>query len=223
MVTVIGAATPVFAHEGEHAGSDGHGGLIRRVNETVRSTTAKVEDTVVATEDNVDKAKDRLMSQRDRIENRKAELEDQMKQKLEDRKQKLDGRRLAQCQNRQANINTLIDRSVDVGRERLAHIQRVEEGVKAFYEKQGLSSEGYQTAVDDVDAKEAAAIAALDVIAASDFDCTKIDGAAPSDSIRSSHQAKKAALDAYRASVKELIKVVKDAFADKAASAEDRS
>ena len=109
----------------------------------------------------------------------------------------------------------LIDKSIAVGREKLTRIQSFEQRIKDFYVNQALASEGYEAAVASVDEKEAAAIAALDVIDDRDFNCELVDGDKPSDSIRSAHEAKRMALNEYRAGIKQLMAVVRQAFVDK--------
>ena len=210
-VVVLGVAVPAYAHEGAETNDD-NGGIVK----TVENTVNNAEDTVTTTVDDTTKTlTERLKEQRERIEQRRAELEDELKQKKEERKEKLEGRRLARCQNREETINALLDKSVVLGKERLARIQRIEEGVKAFYEKQQLSSSDYDAVLQTVDEKEAAAVAALDVIEAEDFNCDEIDGAKPSDTIHTTHEAKRAALKEYRDSVQQLIKLVRQAFVDK--------
>lgn len=204
VMVAVGVATPASAL--------GEIRVIEAVSKTTEGVVKTVEETV---EDSTSELREAVKSQREAIEERKREFKAELEQKREDRKAKLEGRRLAKCQNREDNINSLIDKSITIGRERLAKIQRVEEGVKNFYDKQALSSDAYDAAVLDVDEKEAAAIAALDVIADRDFDCSEVDGEKPSDTIRSTHQAKREALDAYKASVKQLVAVVREAFVAK--------
>lgn len=183
---------------------------------TVRSTVKQVESTTTNvandTTTRVNQVKDAVAAQKEQIESRKAELRDRLTQKANERKEKLEGRRLAQCENRQQRINALIDKTVTNGRTHLANIQRVEQRVAEFYAKKELSSTEYDAALAEADQAEAAAIAVLDVIATQDFDCQAVDGAKPSETLRTIRETKKAALQAYRQSVVELIKVAKQAF-----------
>lgn len=179
------------------------------VETTVDDTTAKVDDVV----SEVKPAVDVPISRSERIAQRKAELQLKLQQKREDRKERLEGRRLAQCQNRQDNINRLMQKSVETGRRHLENIQRVETSVKTFAEKKSIDSESYQASLQDVDEKEAAAIASIDVMEAETFDCSMIDGAKPAFMIRTVREAKQTAMRDYRDSVVQLIQSVKDAFA----------
>lgn len=159
--------------------------------------------------------------QRSQVEQKRAKLQERLEKKLSERKEKLEGRRLAQCQNRQEMVNRLMIKSQEVGKNRLAKIQHLEEGVKAFYVKQELASDAYDTAVAVADEKEAAAVAALDVLATLKFDCSKVDGTNPSGVLKEAHHTKRQALDEYRKSVKQLFVVVREAFtAKKSASGE---
>jgi len=205
-VVVVAVAAPAYAHEDTTEQNDDNGGLVKTVENTVTRTT--------------DDTKESLTSLRDRIEARKTELEDKLKQTQEHRQENLEVSRLAQCQNREAAINSLLDKSVAIGKARLAKIQGIENGVKAFYEKQQLSSTEYDAVLQTVDEKQAAAVAALEVVENEDFSCSEVDGAKPSDTIRSAHEAKRTALNEYRASVQQLIKVVRQAFVAKVQAAE---
>jgi TolA-binding protein len=207
VIVAAGVTVPAYARE-----SQDDGNVIETVTQTVDDSVTTAEDATKSVEDSAGRVRDQIKVQRQQIEDRKKELRAQIEQNKQERTEKLEGRRLAKCQNRQANINSLIDKSVGIGRERLAKIQRFEEGIKKFYVDQSLSSASYEAAVADADLKEAAAIAAIDVIADQNFECTDVDAEKPSGVIKSNHEAKKAALNAYRDSVKELLRVVKVAF-----------
>jgi hypothetical protein len=210
----VGLASPAYAQNGsDDAVQNTAKNLVNTVNKTTDDTVAKTDDTVKSTtESTTHELRDTIQSERQQIESHKSELKDQIQNKLENRQQKLEGRRLAQCENRQKSINELMDKSVVIGKNRLAHIQQVEQRVKDFYTKKSLSSEQYDAAVQAANQAEISASAAIDVMDSTVFDCTKIDGAAPSDSIRTIRSAKHQALDNYRAAVVNLIKVVKDAY-----------
>lgn len=213
VATVLTGATPVFAYANE---SEAHDKIVNRVVRTVESTVRGAENTAKTTVEATDTTvQDKPGTQREQIEARKAELQEKMSQKVAERKVKLEGRRLAQCQNRQATINKLMDTSVTNGQARLQRIQRFEEGIKKFYTEQALTSESYDAVLLTVDEKEAQAIAVLDTTAAQDFDCTVVDGATPAAELRSLRESKHLALKEYRDSVKELLRVVREAFTQK--------
>jgi hypothetical protein len=205
----LAMAAPAYAHDG---GTIPSGDETTSTVKTVTDSVSKVEDTVKSTTEDTTKS---LETQRERIEARTLELQNELKQKKEDRKEKLEGRRLERCQNREATINSLLDKSVTLGRERLTRIQNIEAGVKAFYEKQQLSSTEYDASLQAADEKQAAAVAALNVIDTENFSCDQVDGAKPSDTIHTTNEAKRTALKEYRESVQHLIKVVRQAFVAK--------
>jgi hypothetical protein len=216
-MTLLGAI-PVLAVSAE----TDQGSLVERTRDNVRtkveSTTNEVRTTVEETESTVT---DTLKSQKERIESRKSELREKLEAKAAERKERLEGRRLAQCQNRQTNINELMDKSANAGRDKLVRIQGFEQAIKDFYAKQELSSESYDAAVATVDAREAEAIAALDTMDSWQYDCEAIDGKRPTQDIQLNRQAKREGLKAYRDSVQELLKIVREAFTQKQQEAGD--
>ncbi|MES2875871.1 MAG: hypothetical protein V4678_00200 [Patescibacteria group bacterium] len=210
-VLSISAATPAFALSGSQVTENTEQrGVLNRVQQTVDDTVTTTTDDTKAV---VNDVRDKVVTQKERVEQRKAELNAQLEQKSADRKQKLEGRRLAQCQNRQEKINKFIDQSETVSRKHLENVQRFEASITSFAEAKSIQSEGYVAMVADVDEKEVAAIAAIDVLAAHQFDCTMVDGVTPSSSIRQVREAKRTALHAYRDSVIQLIQTVKQEFA----------
>lgn len=208
ITAVLGIGQVAYATDQD--GAPGRTGVLNQVERKVESTVQTVESNEPT--GTVTRVREEVSSQRQQIEDRKLELKQRLDAKAAERKERLEGRRLAQCQNRQDDINALLDRSVSNGRERLAKIQRFEEGVKAFYDKQELKSGDYEAAVAAVDDKEAAAIAALDTIAAEEFLCDEVDPAKPAETIRTTQDIKQTALKEYRQSVVDLIKVVRTAL-----------
>lgn len=184
--------------------------VTKTVEGTVDETTKSVRKTV---EDTSGRVSERVLSQKDRIEQRRAELKEKLEMKAENRREMLEGKRLAKCQSKQAEINQLLDSSSTVGNRHLENLQRLEEKVSAFAAKKSIASETYTTALATADEKEAAAIAALEVMDTQNFDCSSVDGSDPASGVKEMRQAKRAALGAYRDSVIELIHVVKQEFA----------
>lgn len=214
VVVALSGSVQVYAQEGPESEQRG------TTNKVVRTVETNVTRTEAGTKEVAEGAattgEDKVLSQQDRIEARKAELKERMEQKAAERKEKLEGRRLAICQNRQGKINALIDKSAGIGKAKLARIQAFEAGIAKFYTDQNLTSDVYDAALAAADEKEALAIAALNAVAEQQFDCTAIDGAKPSDTIKSVHETKRLALKEYRTSVQELLKVVREAFTQKA-------
>lgn len=212
-IAVIAGSSPAFAIV-EESDRNAARGAVKQVEPTTSHVAGET-----TTGDS--QTKDATAAQKEEIESRKAEFRERLAQKAHERKEKLDGRRLAQCENRQQRINALIDKTVTNGRTQLGNIQRVEARVAEFYAKKELSSTEYDAALAEADQAEAEAIAVLDVMAAQDFDCQAVDGAKPSETLRTTHQTKKSALQAYRQSVVELIKVTKRAFVAQEQGVED--
>lgn len=190
-----------------------------RIEQTVQSTDDTVKSTVQTVNDG---AEDKLGSRQERIDAKKAEIQQKLDAKASERKVKLEGRRLAQCQNRQANINALLNKSLNVGQAKLERIQNFEAAIIKFYEEKELSSDAYEAAKADSAAKGVSATAALESIQTTTFECTDVDAGKPSDTIKTAHEMKRNALKEYRDSVQELLKVVREAFAAKA-GAEDEA
>lgn len=213
-VMLLGA-TPALALEGV---SDRPGSAVERLQDDAEKATNGVRTTVETT---VQATDEKLASQKERIEARKAELRERLEAKATERKERLEGRRLAQCQNRQENINELMDKSAGVGREKLTRIQGFEQAIKDFYVKQELTADTYDAVVASVDTAEAEAVAALDTMDSWQYDCAEIDGQRPTEQIQLNREAKRESLKAYRDSVQELLKVVREAFVLKQQEAED--
>gem|GEM_PF-1512259 len=212
LVSTVGA--PVFAQDGHD--DEERSGLLNRVESKVDSTVKNVAgDDSTST---VKEVRDQLKTQRQQIDDKKQELKQKIDERQSERKEKLEGRRLAQCQNREDNINALMGKSASAGKMRLTRIQKFEEGIRSFYVAQGLQSESYDTLAAAADEAEAAAIAAVDVYASEKYDCAVIDASDTTGPIRESHASAKGALKAYRDSVVQLLKAVKAAFAEKQAT-----
>lgn len=214
IAAVLVVPAPVFAHDGSHESE--HKGLLDKVEKTVEKTVDSTRDNATLNlKETKDSLKERLKAQNEQVQERKAELKQEMTKRAEETKQKLEGRRLAKCQNRQATINELMTKSTTISQAKLARIQSYEAAIKKFYEEQALTSESYDSALATADEKETQAIAALEVMSDQTYDCLAADGENPSGEIRALHDTKREALNQYRDSVKELLNVVKSAFAAK--------
>lgn len=182
----------------------------RTVDDTVTTTKEKVSESV---DDETEGPRVAVLSREDQISAKKSELKEKLAQRLEDRKTKLEGRRLAKCENRQAAINELIDKSASTGQAKFDRIKAFKEGIVGFYTDQSLKSDQYESLLADVELKEADAQAALETMADQSFDCSAVDGADPSATIKQVHQSKRESLKNYRDSVQELLVNVRTTFA----------
>lgn len=204
---------PVFAQE---SAEPSRSGLLNTVEKTVESTVDSARGaTKPVAQDVANTVTERVLSKKEQVEARKVELKQEMTKRAEEKKEKLDGQRLARCQNRQSTIDELMVKSQGVGQAKLARIQSFEAALKKFYADQGLVSDSYGTATANADATEAAAIAALEVMDDRTHDCEDVDAKDPAGEIRSLREGKRNALNQYRDSVQELLKVIRAAFAAK--------
>ncbi len=194
-------------------------GLLAETEKKVESTVSTVTNDGIANA--TTSVSEKIASQREKIEARKAELRQKLEQKSAERKQKLEGRRLAQCQNRQTRINDLMVKSSDVSGKHLANIQKFEESIRTFAEKKAIDSEAFVAQAADVDAKEASAIVAIEFTSSQQFDCSVVDAEAPSGALKTARETKRTALHDYRESVIQLIKLVKQEFAQTQSAKED--
>ena len=221
-ILVLGGSSSAYALENKT--SESVRSAVESTREHVTQTVEDAEDDVsTVTETTKQALIERKAALKDRIETERSELKSQLDTMRAERKTALSEKRLALCQERQAKINELMAASAKFGREKLERIQRFEEGVKKFYEEQQLSSAEYDTVVTLVDENEAAAIAAIEVAEAQNFNCEQVDGEKPSGEIKTAREARHQALNAYRDSVKQLIQIVKAAYEDKTATSDSES
>jgi hypothetical protein len=210
---LVTAASPVLAQNGQ---SDT---LMKLVDDTAR----RVTDTGQTVGEDVSEALPGAFKGkkgRDSLHSHVAALKAEIKQQKESRKAKLEGRRLARCENRQDLINTLLDKSVAVGRARLTRIGNIASAVEKFYTDQKLSSADYGSALSAVAEKQASAQAAIDVMDDEQFNCENVDGDKPAGTLRTLRLERRAALQEYRDAVKRLIDVVGQALSSKDAGEE---
>lgn len=214
MLIVTGLTVPVLAHEGADD-SRAHS-EVETENELETRHDDTLDDNSSVQIEAGDDSATRLERQAERIKERRAELEAKLAERKAERKERLEGRRLAMCENREERINQLLDRSVDNGKRHLTVIQKIEEGIKKFYDDKSLNASGYDAAVAATDEKEADAIASLDVLADVQFDCANVDGQKPGATLASVVHQRHDALKAYRTAVKDLLLVVKKSLHDTA-------
>lgn len=209
LMLAVGTGAPAFAR---HGNDD---------NQTTTSNVDDSEENEVENENEVededgfddsDSREDRMNKMNARIAERRAELEQKFEAKKERIKERLAGKRLELCENREERINSLIQSSAEHAKRKLAVFQKIEQGVKNFYEDKGLSADGYEAAVANADEKEAEAIAAIDAMVGLTFSCDSVDGSNPGSVIRQAAHARHDALQSYKEAVRELILEVKQAL-----------
>lgn len=154
--------------------------------------------------------KHHFKSQKEQIAERKREIKDRIASIRTKQSSKLSDKRLQKCQVRQEKINTYIRTSSDLSRDKLTKVQSVEETIRQFYQKQSVKSTEYDAASLLVDEKEASAIAAIEMVESTKFNCNKVGSKNPSEEIKLLHAARTAALAEYRDNLKQLIKIIKN-------------
>ncbi|MBC7512609.1 hypothetical protein H7142_03055 [Candidatus Saccharibacteria bacterium] len=217
VATALIAVTPAFALDDElqEAPSRVRSETTKKAETTTNENTGIVRQAVDKTEVETGEQENRKQL----LEERKNELSERIEQRNAERKTKLEGRRLAQCQNRQEAINALMVKGTENGRRHFENIASFEAQVLAFAEKKSVSGGVYDAALTDVAEKKNYAENALSVIGQQEFDCENLDGAKPSEGVKTIREAKRDALRAYRDSVIQLIKIVKAEFAASQADA----
>lgn len=125
---------------------------------------------------------------------------------------KLDEKRKQTCEKRVATINRIMTNAATQGTNHLSVFDKISERVQKFYADKGLNVANYSALVAEVNAKKAAATAAIKAVQdGKTFSCDgdnpvgKID--AFNGQIRAMHQA----LKDYRTAIKNLIVAVKSA------------
>lgn len=192
---VFGLARPAYAQEGQTSPSHDGGSSTTTDNQSSASTTKA----------------DSNSSQQNRVAEKRAAIKDRL-QNLKSRiTMHLDGKRLEVCQKREAKINSLLQKSLENGKQHLALFQSIESGVKDFYVKKNLNSDQYDTAVATANEKEATAVAAIESMGAQTFSCQSTDGSNPGSLIKAAMEARHNAMKEYRTAIKNLIQVVKKA------------
>jgi hypothetical protein len=209
---------PAYAQGGDDDSMSSRNAAESVLRKTTQTVTNAVDDTIKSATDDAKATTTSVKTLREQIEAKRAELKNEIQQKLDSRKQKLEGRRLAQCENRQASINNLLSKSAQIGQDRLTLIKDFETRAMDFAAKKNLANADIDAAKEAADSAEAVATAAIDVMSSTTFDCSMIDGANPTESIKTTREAKHTALKDYRAAVVHLIQVIKSAFSAQQAS-----
>jgi len=132
-----------------------------------------------------------------------------------DDKTKKTATKLKVCQNRQNAIKKQLENMAKRGGKQLAVFDTVAIRTEKFYADKNLSAANYAGQVANVNAKKIAAADTIQKIKsdAAAFSCDQTDPKASLQSFKGDLKAQTAALQAYRTSVKDLIKTVKTALA----------
>ena len=136
-------------------------------------------------------------------------------------KTRLEGAKLKACETRERIINDILERIAKRGERRLSVYTAIFERLQDFYTNKGLNLANYDELVADVEAKKAAAQAALDETKANevDFKCDGSDPKGAAASFKEDLKAEIKALHDYQQSIKNLIVAVKTSLSDAANNA----
>lgn len=115
------------------------------------------------------------------------------------------------CQNHEKSINNRMSHIATRGQKQLDLFTTIAERTENFYTKKGKTLDNYDQLVADVNAKKAAAQAAVDTVKSSSvsFKCDGTDPKGAVSTFKDNLKLEISALKAYRTSVKNLIVGVK--------------
>jgi hypothetical protein len=207
LTALIVAASPiaVYAQHGEDDASD---------TTTSSSTSVEPNSTVSTTSESSDDnfaAEQELKTGRSTVRERAQQLLGERRQKG---KEHSEAQRQRACQNHEDGINHLFESLGTKADRFLQRYDGVFTKVQAFQDKNQLDVSTYDDLVADVTAKQTtatAAVAALKDLSGTKIDCTAADPAASVASVRTATQDARSALQAYRLSLKKLVKALIDA------------
>jgi hypothetical protein len=132
---------------------------------------------------------------------------------------KLNEARLKACQKREKNIKNIMTRITNRGTKQLDVFTRISDRTQKFYKEKGKTLSNYDALVSDVNARKAAAAAAVEAArtAGAGFKCDGDDPKGAAGSFKESRKAQKAALKEYKTAVKKLVAGSKSAQSPAAA------
>ncbi len=165
------------------------------------------------------KAQDAQQSAQDR----KAALAQTPEDRREVVATKLADAKLKACQRREAAIDNIMARIADRGERQINVFNKIADHTQTFYVSKDKPLSNYDALVADVNAKKAAAQAAVDAVKSSStsFKCDGTDPRGAASSFKASLKTETSALKAYKTAVKNLIAGVKSVQG--AASSSDKS
>ena len=133
------------------------------------------------------------------------------KNNLKAAKQRLEENKLRICQAREDKINSHMDAIAERGQKKIDLFSTIAERVKSFYLSKGKVLANYDELVAAVDAKKAAAQAAVDAVISGSvtFDCEGDDPKGIASEFKTNVKAMNGTLKEYRTAVKNLIVGVK--------------
>src|SRR3989344_5330346 len=186
------AAIPVLAESG--SGENGQSETAKR------ETEAKLEAAKKEFEKKREAAKQEFEAKRQAAKNN-----------LEAAKQRLEENKLKICQEHEDKINNHMDAIAELGQKKIDLFSTIADRTKTFYLSKGKVLSNYDELVAAVDAKKAAAQAAVDTVISSSvtFDCGGDDPKGVAGEFKTKVKAMNSALKEFKTAVKNLIVGVK--------------
>ena len=155
----------------------------------------------------------------DRGERLKTRLQELKQERQEKQQQRLEATKLRICEQRQAKIKAIINRSITRAERQLKLFTTISERVKTFYQEKDRTVTNYDDLVAAVDAAKAKAQAELEVLKDLDaFDCNAEDPKGNAEAFKEALKMINQDLKDFRTAVKNLIVGVKSAQSDKSES-----
>lgn len=173
-------------------------------------TTGSPTSKTLSSEELREQAANRKTEVQANAEAKRKELQSQMETKKQEIRQKLGDQRLKICKERQDKINKVVDDSKTRAQRVLERLQAIETKVRAYYDNNGVVLANFDALSASIDEKEAAAIAAVSVTGDTQFSCDSDDATRPGWIVSGTIKAQHAALKAYRDSIRELIKAIRE-------------
>ena len=154
-------------------------------------------------------------TRRQEIELKIEQAKEQAKEKLDaaktEVKDKLSSDRLKICENRTTRVNQLLQDNSTRAKSALTKFEAVATKVEAYVTANNVNVPNYDTLVADVNAKDAAAAAAIGAVSGTTFNCDSQESNAVGKFQTGVVRDELNALKAYRTSIKSLIAAVKTA------------
>lgn len=206
VVLAVGTGIAVYAQDGTNTGD-------------TSSDTPNTSDSTTNTSDRTERtnrteAQQKLQAAKEAETKARAEVEKEVetaKDKVKTAEDRLSGARLKTCEARRSAITTIMKNAAERGTNHITLFSTIATRVEGFYKAQGKALSNYDQLVSDVNAKQAAAQAAVQTVKTADtqFDCNGTNPKATIDVFKAEIKAQVTAMEQYRTAVKNLIVGVK--------------
>lgn len=168
----------------------------------VKTTESTVEPTEKQEEGSKAEMESEVRSKREEIQQKISEKRAAITDKLADKK-------LRSCEKRQATINRILDTRIGAAQKHFDRFQAIQNKLVDFVSKRQLQVNNAAALALIMNDKQAAAQAAIEAAAQTDFTCNQADANAPGKIVTDQVSAQKQALKEYRAAIKDYAAAVK--------------